>query len=91
MQHSVHPHHPTCYRITHSYRQSHSSTKPDFNDVKVAYQSKTTRELLRAFFVYQLFSFDRLVDSSEKVLHYNILLSLIPVLPASETCKTGFW
>ena len=55
------------------YRHSHSSTKPDFNDVKIAYQSKSTRELLRAFLVYQLFSFDRLVDSSDKVSHYNTL------------------
>ena len=44
-----------------------SSSIPDFGDTKSSYGSKSNLELLKAFFVYRLFSFASIVESSEKV------------------------
>lgn len=46
----------------------------DFSDTSVSYGGKSFRELLQAAFVYQLFSFTTIVDSSEKV---SLLLLLL--------------
>ena len=40
---------------------------PDFSDTGMAYRSRTFRELLRHYFVYKLFSYESLVDSTPKV------------------------
>ncbi|XP_011408613.2 PREDICTED: proline dehydrogenase 1, mitochondrial-like [Amphimedon queenslandica] len=41
---------------------------PDFDDTSLSYGGKSMRQLLRAFLVYQLFSFNSIVDSSERLL-----------------------
>ena len=67
-------------RVASNYTASVSSsgkvkTKSDnlgegslsFNDPKSAYESKTTREILRALFVLKLCSVNFLVDNNQKV------------------------
>ena len=39
----------------------------DFSDTSKAYKTKTTRELLRAYFVFKLFEHESIVANSNKV------------------------
>lgn len=54
------------------------STKLDFSDTRVSYKGKSTWELLRAFFVYKLFSYPKIIDSSEKV-RKNTTIGTLPL------------
>ena len=47
------------------------ANRPDFSDTSVAYKTKTTSELLRAFFVFKLFQYDTIVTNSNKVSTTN--------------------
>ena len=44
-----------------------ADSRPDFSDTSVAYKTKTTSELLRAFLVFKLFQYDTIVTNSYKV------------------------
>lgn len=58
----------------HMERGSGRATCPDFQDVTVAYKAKSNRELLRAYFVFSLCSYDFLLNNQLKVnrKNYNI-------------------
>ena len=65
-------------------RQPHSclysttvENEPDFNDTKKAFRSKSTKELLRSYFVFKAFSFKRIVDNSDKVSRSVSVISSI--------------
>lgn len=49
----------------------------DFSNTKEAYQSKSFREVLRHYVVFKSLSYDRLVDSSEKVCVYCYFLLIV--------------
>lgn len=49
-------------------RKSNTITPEDFNNAKDAFKSKSNAEIRRAWFVYKLLSFNKLVSNSEKVI-----------------------
>ena len=66
----------TLKRTPHTYRRcwilqrsltSSSIEDLDFKDTKRAFASISNQELQRAYFVYKLFQYDRLVDRSQQV------------------------
>lgn len=60
---------PVCIMSQRSYQSQETKidSRLDFNNTVEAYQSKTTRDLLRHFVVLSVFNFDSIVNRSHKV------------------------
>jgi len=51
--------------------------QPEFNNTRLIYASKSTAELVRAYFVFGACSFDVLVNNQVKVTHNSAQLLLV--------------
>ncbi|XP_028400731.1 proline dehydrogenase 1, mitochondrial-like [Dendronephthya gigantea] len=59
----------SCQTVAELKQDSESSIS--FNDTKIAYRSKTTREIVRSLFVFRLCSVNYLVDNNLKLMKYG--------------------
>ncbi len=70
-----------------SSNQQHDRYKLQFNDARLATETKSFSDILRALVILKLCTIETLVDNSEKVL-FNVLFCCVIFIQMAETLQS---